>query len=90
MRAYAGEGLIGFAWVFLQEGARNVVAGLWDASDASTEALMDKFYAGIAAGQSPSIALRQAKLALLNGDVHAYRNPFYWAPFQVYVGSAAR
>lgn len=90
VRAYAGEGLIGFAWVFLQKGARNVVAGLWDASDASTESLMDRFYAGISSGQDPVSALRNAKLALLKGDVHAFHNPFYWAPFQVYTGSAAR
>lgn len=87
-RTYAGEGLIGFAWAFLRAGARNVVAGLWDVSDTSTEALMDRFYAGIASGQDPVKALRSAKLALLKGDV-TYRKPFYWAPFQAYVGSAA-
>jgi len=88
-RTYAGEGLIGFAWAFLQAGARDVVAGLWDVSDTSTEALMDRFYAGIASGQDPVSALRSAKRALLNGDT-SYRKPFYWAPFQAYVGSAAR
>jgi CHAT domain-containing protein len=88
-RTYAGEGLIGFAWAFLQAGARDVVAGLWDVSDTSTEALMDRFYAGINSGQDPVTALRSAKLALLKGD-ERYRKPFYWAPFQAYVGSAAR
>ena len=34
-RAYAGEGLMGFAWAFLHAGARAVVAGLWDVSDSS-------------------------------------------------------
>ena len=38
VRAYAGEGLIGFAWAFLQAGARAVVAGLWDVSDIFTRA----------------------------------------------------
>ena len=88
-RAYAGEGLMGFAWAFLEAGARAVVAGLWDASDESTEPLMDKLYAGIAAGQDPVTALRNAKLALLAGDAR-FRKPFFWAPFQVYLGSAAR
>ena len=62
VRAYAGEGLIGFAWAFLQAGARDVVAGLWDVSDSSTEALMDRFYSGISAGQDPvtRAAWRQA------------------------------
>ena len=88
-RTYAGEGLIGFAWAFLQAGARDVVAGLWDVSDTSTEALMDNFYAGIASAGDPVSALRKAKLALLKGDIR-YRKPFYWAPFQAYIGSAAR
>jgi CHAT domain-containing protein len=89
VRSYAGEGLIGFAWAFLQAGARNVVAGLWDVNDTSTEALMDRFYAGIGSGGDPVSALRSAKLALLKGNM-SYRKPFYWAPFQAYVGSAAR
>jgi CHAT domain-containing protein len=89
VRTYAGEGLIGFAWAFLQAGARDVVAGLWDVSDTSTEALMDRFYAGLGTGEDPVSALRSAKLALLKGDIN-FRKPFYWAPFQAYVGSAAR
>jgi len=84
VRAYAGEGLIGFAWAFLQAGARSVVAGLWDVSDSSTEPLMNRFYAGIAAGQPPPTAMRNAKLALLKGDA-GYSKPYYWAPFQVYL-----
>jgi len=88
-RAYAGEGLIGFAWAFLQAGARAVVAGLWDVSDHSTELLMNQFYAGIAAGQAPVTAMRCAKLALLENDPR-YRRPYYWAPFQVYIGSASK
>ena len=30
-----GEGLVGFAWAFLQSGARSVIAGLWDVDDRS-------------------------------------------------------
>ncbi|HUK15008.1 MAG TPA: CHAT domain-containing tetratricopeptide repeat protein [Bryobacteraceae bacterium] len=88
-RAYAGEGLLGFAWAFLNAGARAVIAGLWDVSDVSTSHLMDRLYTGIAAGQEPTEALRDAKLSLLNG-APGFRKPFYWAPFQVYLGSAAR
>ena len=88
-RAYAGEGLMGFAWAFLNAGARAVIAGLWDVSDSSTGQLMDRLYAGIAAGQEPAAALRNAKLSLLHG-APAFQKPFYWAPFQVYLGSAAR
>jgi CHAT domain-containing protein len=84
-RAYSGEGLVGLSWAFLRAGARNVIAALWEASDASTEQLMGKFYEEIEQGRSPDAALRTAKLALLHGS--AFHNPFYWAPFQLYVGS---
>jgi len=89
VRSYAGEGLIGFAWAFLRAGAHTVVAGLWDVSDSSTEPLMDRFYAGIAAGQNPASALHNAKLALRKEDVR-FAKPFYWGPFQAYIASAVK
>ncbi|MGE5243766.1 MAG: CHAT domain-containing protein [Betaproteobacteria bacterium] len=82
-RAYAGEGLIGFAWAFLRAGAQRVVAGLWDVDDQSTAALMDGLYAGIAAGEPPGRALRRAKLDLIHrGGIVA--RPYYWAPFELF------
>ena len=86
-RAYAGEGLLGFAWAFLQAGARNVVAGLWDVSDSSTGPLMSAFYRELAAGRNPADALRSAKLSLLHGR---YPKPYHWAPFQIYSRSLQR
>ena len=82
-RAYAGEGLIGFAWAFLRAGARQVVAGLWDVDDQSTAALMDSLYAGMTAGETPSAALRAAKLALIAKGGHVAR-PYYWGPFELF------
>ena len=87
-RAYAGEGLVGFAWAFLKAGARAVAAGLWDVSDTSTERLMNEFYRRMAAGADPVAAMRQAKLALLASD--RFARPYYWAPFQIYVASLGR
>jgi CHAT domain-containing protein len=84
-RAYSGEGLVGLSWAFLRAGAHNVVAALWEATDASTEQLMDKFYKELDKGASPDAALRAAKLSLLRGG--RFHNPFYWAPFQLYAGS---
>jgi len=83
-RAYSGEGLVGLAWAFLRAGARNVIAALWEVSDASTDQLMDHFYAELAKGSPPDAALRAAKLSLLKNS--AFRNPFYWAAFQLYKG----
>jgi CHAT domain-containing protein len=84
-RAYSGEGLVGLAWAFLRAGAHDVIAGLWEVTDASTEQLMDRFYDGLDKGLEPNVALRLAKLSLLHGS--AFHNPFYWASFQLYVGS---
>lgn len=85
-RTYAGEGLVGFAWAFLRAGARNVIAGLWDVNDRSTEELMSQLYAGIARGSSPAESLRAAKLSFIHAG-GSYAKPFYWAPFQVYTGA---
>jgi CHAT domain-containing protein len=83
-RAYAGEGLVGLSWAFLRAGAQRVIGALWEVSDESTPLLMDNLYRGIANGDSPSLALRRAKLALLHSN-NRFREPFYWAPFQIYV-----
>ena len=85
-KSYAGEGLVGLSWAFLRAGAHNVIAGLWEVSNASTPQLMDELYKGIHAGEDPATALRNAKLTLLHSSGN-YRKPFYWAPFQLYLGS---
>jgi CHAT domain-containing protein len=81
-RSYAGEGLVGLSWAFVRAGAQNVIAALWEVTDASTELLMDKFYDQLDRGSNPETALRAAKLSLLRDS--KFRNPFYWAPFQLY------
>ncbi len=43
-----------------------MIAALWDATDASTEQLMDKFYDELNRGAPPDAALRAAKLYLLH------------------------
>ncbi|MDQ2899628.1 MAG: CHAT domain-containing protein, partial [Acidobacteriota bacterium] len=85
-RTYAGEGLVGFAWAFLEAGARKVVAGLWEVDDDSTAAIMNLMYKGIHDGGSPAESLRAAKLSLVHSS-GAVRKPYYWAPFQTFTGS---
>ena len=81
-RWYSGEGLVGLSWAFLRAGAHNVVAALWEVADASVEKLMARFYEELDHGGSPDTALRAAKLSLLHSK--GFRNPFYWATFQLY------
>jgi CHAT domain-containing protein len=83
VRVYAGEGLVGLAWAFLRAGSRNVIGALWDVSDASTPELMGHLYDGIAAGESPDVALRAAKLDMLHSH-GVFRKPIYWGAFQLY------
>ena len=85
-RSYSGEGLLGFTWAVLQAGARNVVAGLWNADDAATAELMGEFYAWLASGVSPASALRLAKLKLLKSSGQN-RSPYYWGAFQLFTRS---
>ena len=85
-KTYSGEGLVGLSWAFLRAGARSVVAGLWDVTDASTAKLMSDFYSRMVSGETPAQALREAKLRMIH-STGAYRKPFYWAPFQLYTGS---
>ena len=85
-RNYSAEGIVGLSWAFLRAGARGVIAALWEVDDASTATLMDGLYGQISAGKDPAVALRNAKLALLHSS-GVYRKPFYWAPFQFYLGS---
>ena len=85
-RTFAGEGLVGFAWAFLRAGALRVIAGLWDVDDRSTADLMGHAYAEIAQGRTPSAALRAAKLAMIARGGAAAK-PYYWAPFQLFIGS---
>lgn len=82
-KAYSGEGLIGFAWAFLNAGARNVIAGLWNVKDGATADLMDELYKRVAAGKSATAALHEAKLefARTKGPVS---RPINWGAFQVY------
>jgi len=86
-RTYSGEGLVGLSWAFQMAGARKVVAALWEVTDTAAVPLMGKFYDELDRGAAPEQALRAAKLSLLHGK---FRNPYYWAPLQLYVGSGAQ
>jgi tetratricopeptide (TPR) repeat protein len=85
IRSYAGEGLVGLSWAFLRAGAHNVIGAQWEVSDNATPRLMDNLYKGLEEGQTPSAALRAAKLSLLHSSGN-FRAPFFWAGFQIYTG----
>jgi CHAT domain-containing protein len=60
-------------------GARTVVSSLWQVDDASTAALMDRFYGALARGATAGTALREARRELAHAP--ATSQPYYWAAF---------
>ncbi len=76
-----GEGVIGLTRAFMYAGAPTVGVSLWSVADKSTADLMTDFYQRLLepSANSPSAALRDAQLAMINGK--KYSAPFYWAPF---------
>ena len=76
-----GEGVIGLTRAFMYAGAPTVGVSLWSVADKSTAELMTDFYQHLlgSTSSSPSVALRGAQLAMINGK--KYSAPFYWAPF---------
>lgn len=74
-----GEGLLGLTWAFQYAGARSVLASLWAVNDASTAALMTRFYRHVAKGVSKAEALRRAQAELRARRTTAA--PYFWAGF---------
>jgi CHAT domain-containing protein/Tfp pilus assembly protein PilF len=96
-REVAGEGTIGFAYTFLQVGARALLVSLWPVEDRATALLMRRFYENLSGayrderdGQTAqplpaAQALREAKRFLRGGGGGAggsvRSHPFYWSAF---------
>ena len=77
-----GEGLVGLSRGFMYAGAPRVVASLWRVDDAATAELMKAFYSGLLNERLPAgAALRNAQL--LMSRRRPFRDPFYWAAFQL-------
>jgi CHAT domain-containing protein len=74
------EGISTLSNSFLLAGAKSVVSTLWPVEDTSSLFLMKRFYSRIAAGDSPELALTNAKREMLN----SFGNkavPYFWAGF---------
>ncbi len=78
-----GEGVSGLTRAVMYAGTSATVAGLWGVSDEGTADLMKRFYRRLVKKkESPSAALRQAKLGLLRSD--RFSHPFFWGGFVLY------
>ncbi|MBE9042730.1 CHAT domain-containing protein [Oscillatoriales cyanobacterium LEGE 11467] len=60
---------LGLAGLAVQSGAKTVLASLWYVSDRGTLALMSEFYSFLLESPTKAEALRQAQIAMLEGEV---------------------
>ncbi len=74
-----GEGLMSLSRAFRYAGCPNVVMSLWQADDASTSVLMNRFYQHLQSGMPKDKALRQAKLDFLATSERLH--PYFWGTF---------
>lgn len=65
---------LGLAGLAVDSGATSVLASLWEVSDAGTAPLMIRFYQGLPTAPSKAIALQEAQLAFLHGEVTLANN----------------
>jgi CHAT domain-containing protein len=78
----SGEGLVGLTRGFMYAGATRVVASVWNADDASTKELMQRFYTSMLLQRAtPAAALRQAQISMWKQK--RWNSPYYWAAFQL-------
>jgi CHAT domain-containing protein len=73
-----GEGTMGLNRVLFYAGAKSVLSSLWEVGDRAAAEFMGRFYDHLFRGESKTLALRSAKLKMLNSG---YGHPFYWAAF---------
>ena len=67
----------GFAGLAVGVGVRTALASLWSISDEGTLGLMAEFYGALGSAHSRSGALRQAQLAMLQGQVSIVAGTLY-------------
>jgi len=73
---------LGFAGSAYQAGVKSVLASLWEVNDTRTVGLMARLYYELARVPIKAEALRQAQLALLNGEVYIEDNQLFYSPQQ--------
>jgi tetratricopeptide (TPR) repeat protein len=80
-----GEGLMSLSRAFLFAGSKSVLASLWEVDDEATAEFMGSFYRHMLQEKnSPSRALVMTQVEFRHHRVEKFRNPYYWAAFELY------
>jgi CHAT domain-containing protein/tetratricopeptide (TPR) repeat protein len=80
---YYGEGLMSLARGFTLAGASSVIKTTWEMNDEVSASIMTKFYFHLSKGREKNEAMRLAKLEYLQSSPPAFKNPYYWAAYEV-------
>ena len=80
---YYGEGLMSLARGFTLAGASSVIKTTWEINDEVSASIMTKFYFHLSKGREKNEAMRLAKLEYLKSSPPAFKNPYYWAAYEV-------
>lgn len=80
---YSGEGQMSLARGFFLAGASSVIKTSWEINDETSAAIMKYFYHYLAKGKEKNVAMRLAKLDYLKNSPPAFKNPYYWAAYEV-------
>jgi len=82
-----GEGMFSLSRAFIEGGASHVIGSLWKVEDASTADLMSHFYSSLLDDSLVvSVALQRAQIATYSNKNNDWRDPYYWAGFQLQGG----
>jgi len=87
-----GEGVKGLSRAFMYAGTPAVSVSLWKVNSQATQQLNQIFFTQLKKKRHLADALRQAKLAVLKGELdeefeefeEIYRHPYFWAGFVVF------
>lgn len=77
----AGEGALSIGRAFQYAGARSLIVSQWEAYDQISPKIMEAFYKNLKEGMSKSVALQQAKLAILRESSESISAPLFWGNF---------
>ncbi len=72
------EAELGFAGLAVQAGVKTAMASLWQVDDVGTAGLMTEFYANLRNSTMRAEALRQAQIAMIQGNVTVEAGQLNW------------
>ncbi|MEO1589698.1 MAG: CHAT domain-containing protein [Cyanobacteria bacterium J06632_22] len=73
------EAELGFAGLAVQAGVKTAMASLWKVDDVGTAGIMTQFYSSLRDEPIKAEALRQAQLAMINGDIRVKSDKMAWS-----------